>query len=189
MIDLVLIEDVDNLGKRGERVAVKPGFARNHLIPLSLAVHVTEENLRMVEKHRVQWLAEEAKLIEELKELAGHVGQLDLTISGRASEHGHLYGSVTEKDIAAAAAAAGVAFDTKHVKIAQHLKEVGDYDVLIRLHEQVEITIPVRVRAEGEENWTPDQEDSAGVETSEAAVSTADDAVSGDSGETPPSDG
>jgi large subunit ribosomal protein L9 len=153
-----LVEDVENLGKRGEQVSVKPGFARNHLIPLRLAVYISSDNIRMVEKRRVAWLAEEAKLINELKELAGHIGKLDIKIVQKASDSGHLYGSVTEVDIATAAAGAGVAFESKHVKLDHHLKDVGDYEVLVRLHEQVEVTIPVRIRMEGNEDWVPGQE-------------------------------
>ena len=108
MIELLLLEDVDNLGKRGEKVSVKAGFARNHLIPLRYAVHANEDNLKMVEKRRLAWLAEEAKLIEELQELASHIAKLDLTIVEKATDQGHLYGSVTAKDVADAAAGSGV---------------------------------------------------------------------------------
>ena len=175
MMNLLLIEDVEFLGKRGDHVKVKPGYARNFLLPLDKAVHATEDNLRMVDKARVRWLAEEAKLIEELKELAGHIAKLDLKIVAKASEAGHLYGSVTERDIAAAATAEGVAFQEKAVKLEHALKDVGDYSVPIHLHEQVSLEIPVRVRAEGREDWLPGQDEEgeeaeAEVESPEAAT-------------------
>ena len=155
-VELLLIEDVAFLGKRGERVVVKQGYARNHLLPMNLAIAATSDNLTMVEKRRVQWLAEEAKLIEELKELAGHIAGLDLTIVEKAqAETGHLYGSVTAKDVAAAAASKGVKVDVKHIRLDAPLKEVGDYEVMVRLHEEVEASIPVHVRMEGNEDWLP----------------------------------
>lgn len=173
MIELLLIEDVEHLGKRGEKVSVKPGFARNHLIPLKYAVIANSDNVKMVEKRRVAWLAEEAKLIEELQELASHIAKLDLKIVARATDQGHLYGSVTSKDVADAAAASGVSFDAKCVKLDADLKEVGDYEVPVRLHEQVNVSIPVRVRMEGNEDWVPGQE-----AASEEAAAPAEDAES-----------
>ncbi len=161
MIDLVLLNDVEHLGKRGERVSVKEGYARNHLIPLNHAVRVSDDNLRMVEKRRVAWLAEEAKLIEELQELASHIAKLDLKIVAKATAEGHLYGSVSPKDIVEAAAAQGVAFDVRCVRLAADLKSVGDHEAPVRLHEQVNVSIPVRVRMEGNEDWLPGQREAA----------------------------
>jgi large subunit ribosomal protein L9 len=154
-VKVLLISDVPDLGKRGQEVKVKPGFARNMLLPHGLAVASTKNNLTMVEKQRVRWLAEEAKLIEDLREFAGHIAKLDLLITGKAQESGHLYGSITAKDIATAAASKGVAIDPKHVRLAQPLKAVGDYEIVVRLHEQVQATIPVHVRMEGREEWLP----------------------------------
>lgn len=156
MVELVLMKDVENLGKRGIKVRVREGYARNFLLPTGSAVPATVDNLRMVEKARVRWLAEEAKLIEDLRELAGHIAKLDLVIIAKASDQGHLYGSITEKTIAEAAKAKGVAFDAKAVRLAHHLKEIGDYEVLVHLHEQVEVTIPVKARGEGRPlDWVP----------------------------------
>jgi large subunit ribosomal protein L9 len=156
-VKLLLMADVPDLGKRGQQVKVKPGYARNLLFPQNLAVPATKNNLAMVEKRRVRWLAEEAKLIEELKEFAGHIAKLDLLITGKAQETGHLYGSITAKDIAAAAKNRGVTVDPKHIRLQQPLKSIGDYEVVVRLHEQVQVTIPVHVRMEGREEWLPEK--------------------------------
>ncbi len=161
MLDLLLLKDVEHLGKRGERVNVKEGYARNHLIPLKYAVQTTADNLRMVEKRRVAWLAEEAKLIEELQELASHIAKLDIKIVAKATGEGHLYGSVTAKDVADAAAAQGVAFAARCVRLDGDIKSVGDFEAPVRLHEQVNVTIPVRVRMEGNEDWLPGQDEAA----------------------------
>lgn len=177
MIDLLLIDDVPHLGKKGDHVQVKPGFARNFLLPQSKAVFATSDNLKMVEKARVRWLAEEAKLVEELTELASHIEKLELKIVAKASDVGTLYGSVTEREIAAAAADAGVSFDAKYIRLPQPIRDVSDNDILIHLHEKVEVTIPVRVRAEGREDWMPGQEMSeeerAELEAAEAAKEAA----------------
>lgn len=173
MIELLLIKDVDGLGKRGAAVKVKSGYARNHLLPLGFAVHATEDNKRQVDKKRVAWLAEEAQRLEELRELAAHLAKMDIKIVEKASETGHLFGSVTEKSIAEAVGAQGLRLDPKAVRLDQHLKEVGDYEVLVRMHEEVEVTLPVKVRMEGREDWLPGDDepvpetaaDEAGPET------------------------
>jgi len=158
MVELVLIKDIEHLGKRGTKVRVREGYARNFLVPLQAAVAVTEDNLRMVEKSRIRWLAEEAKLIDELRELAGHIAKLDLTLVGKSSDQGHLFGSISEKAIADAAKSKGVAFDVKAVRLKHSLKDVGDHEILIHLHDQVQVTIPVKVRAEGRGDWVPAKE-------------------------------
>jgi len=176
MIELLLIEDVDDLGKRGEKVNVKAGYARNHLIPLRMAVKVNDDNLRMVEKRRVRWLAEEAKLIEELRELASHIAKLDLKVVQRATDQGHLYGSVTARDVTDAAKSQGVTLQDRWVKLDADIKEVGDYEVPVRLHEQVNVSIPVKVRMEGNENWLPGQDDEPAEAPPAAQAPAADDA-------------
>lgn len=168
MVELVLIQDIENLGKRGAKVRVREGYARNYLLPMQAALPATSDNLKKVDKARVRWLAEEAKLIEELRELAGHIGKLDLTLVAKASETGHLFGSVTEKSISDAAKAKGVGFEQKAVRLTHSLKEVGDYEVLIHLHEQVEVTIPVKVRGEGRGDWVPGREAAPAPEASKA---------------------
>lgn len=188
-VELLLIEDVEDLGKRGDKVSVKEGFARNHLIPLRLAVHVNEDNLKMVEKRRVRWLAEEAKLIEELKELAGHIAQLDLKIVARATDQGTLYGSVTASDVVAAAEAQGVTLQPRWVKLAADIKEVGDFEAPVRLHEEVSVTIPVRVRMEGNEDWLPGQDEEPEAEAAPAPAEEAPaDEVAPEGEETPPAE-
>ena len=166
MMEVLLIKDVERLGKRGTHVTVKTGYARNHLLPLGYAVLANSENRRRIEKDRVKWLAEEAKLLEELRELAGHLAKLDLLVVEKASETGHLYGSVSEKTIAEAIRDAGINLDPKVIRLEHHLKEVGDYEVPVQLHEEVQVTVPVRVRAEGREDWLPGQ-DEGGDETPE----------------------
>jgi large subunit ribosomal protein L9 len=174
-MDVLLIKDVERLGKRGNHVTVKSGYARNHLLPLGYAVPLTEENRRMVERRRLQWLAEEAKLLEDLRELAGHLAKLDITIVQKSADSGHLYGSVDERAIAAAVKAEGIDLDPKVVRLEHHLKEVGDYEVIMRLHEEVVVTLPIKVRAEGREDWLPSDEVEAKPAAEDAEVETPSD--------------
>lgn len=180
-MDLLLIRDVEGLGRRGDRVSVRRGYARNHLLPLGFAVRATPDNVRRVEKRRVAWLAEEAKMLEELRELAGHLEALDLTVVEKASETGHLYGSVTEKGIAEAATSAGVPLEPKAVRLESPIKEVGDYRVPVRLHPEVQLEVSVKVRAEGREDWVPGRE----VEATPAGPGTAGEAAEPGAPDTP----
>jgi len=168
-MDILLIKDVARLGKRGSHVTVKTGFARNHLLPLGLAVPATADNRRMVETRRLTWLAEESKMLEDLRELAGHLASLDITIVEKAADSGHLYGSVDERSIAASVKAAGINLDPSVIRLEHQLKEVGDFEILLRLHEEVEVTLPIKVLAEGREDWVPsDDQEEARPETESA---------------------
>ena len=106
-MDILLIQDVDKLGKRGDTVSVKPGFARNHLLPSGVAVLPTTANVRRIEKSRKTWLAEERKIVEQASKLAEMLKPVSLLIVEKSSDEGRLYGSVNEKVIAAALSAKG----------------------------------------------------------------------------------
>src|SRR5215218_9970131 len=103
-MELLLIRDVDKLGKRGDKITVKPGFARNHLLPSGVAVLPTAANLKRIEKNRKQWLAEERKLVDAASKLAELLKPVVLSIMEKSSDEGRLYGSVNDKAIAAALA-------------------------------------------------------------------------------------
>jgi large subunit ribosomal protein L9 len=133
-MEVLLIRNVDKVGKRGDTVSVKPGFARNYLLPTGAAVLPTVANVRRIEKSRKTWLAEEKKLDE-----------------------GRLYGSVNDKVIAAALVEKGFQLDAKVVRLDAPIREVGNYEVRIHLHSDVEVFLPVKVRAEGFETWEPGQ--------------------------------
>jgi large subunit ribosomal protein L9 len=156
-MDVLLIRNVDKLGKRGDKVSVKPGFARNFLLPSGAAVLPTTANVRRIEKSRKTWLAEEKKMVEAAQKLAELLKPVELTLMERSSDEGRLYGSVNDKAIANALVAKGFQLDHKVVRLDAPIREVGNYDVRIHLHSDVEVFLPVKVRAEGFETWEPGQ--------------------------------
>jgi large subunit ribosomal protein L9 len=156
-MDILLIKDVDKVGKRGEQVSVKPGFARNFLLPSGAAVLPTTANLRRIERSRKVWLAEERKIVEAASKLAELLKPVSLAMLEKSSDEGRLYGSVNDKAIAAALAEKGFKLDPKVVRLDAPIREIGNYEVRIHLHSDVEVFLPVRVRAEGFEDWEPGQ--------------------------------
>lgn len=148
-VKVVLRDDVDHLGKRGDTVAVKPGYARNHLFPRNLALPHSEDNLRRVGREQEKFIQAEMQRIEELKAMKDRLEAIEIVIPAKASEEGHLFGSVTEKAILDALAAAGFTVEPRAVKLDTHLKEVGDRIVPLMLHSEVVANLKVRVVREG----------------------------------------
>ena len=144
-VELMLTEDVPALGKQGEIINVRAGYARNYLLPQGLATVASEHNKRMVEKHRVK-LAELAKLrLHELKKLAESISKYSVTIEAHANEEGHLYGSIGAPDISKALRGAGYAVDAECVRLEGPLKELAMYTVKVALHPEVETEVKVWV--------------------------------------------
>jgi large subunit ribosomal protein L9 len=144
-MELLLKQNVEHLGRTGDVVDVKPGYARNYLLPRGLAVLVTKSNIADVERARAQALAEEEARLAGLKDLGAKLADQSVTIEGKANEEGHLFGSVNAAQIAAALREKDVPVDDKMVRLENPLKEIGVYDVAIHLHADVEATIKVWV--------------------------------------------
>lgn len=144
-MELLLKQNVDHLGRIGDVVKVKSGYARNYLLPRGLAVMVTKSNVAEIERARALALAEEQKRVAGMKELAGKLGEASVTIEGRANAEGHLFGSVTTAQIAAALRDKGIPVEDKQVRLENPLKEIGVYDVVVHLHATVEATVKVWV--------------------------------------------
>lgn len=156
-MEVLLIRNVDKVGKRGDKVSVKPGFARNFLLPSGAAVLPTLANVRRIEKSRKTWLAEEKKLVDAAQKLAELLKPVSLLLMERSSDEGRLYGSVNDKVVAAALVEKGFQLDSKVVRLDAPIREIGNYEVRIHLHSDVEVFLPVKVRAEGFETWEPGQ--------------------------------
>ena len=156
-MEVLLIRNVDKLGKRGDTVSVKPGFARNYLLPTGVAVLPTTANVRRIDKSRKTWLAEEKKMVEAAQKWADLLKPVALTIMEKSSDEGRLYGSVNDKVVAAALVEQGFQLDSKVVRLDAPIREIGNYEVRIHLHSDVEVFLPVKVRAEGFEDWEPGQ--------------------------------
>jgi large subunit ribosomal protein L9 len=149
-MEVILREDVDKLGHRGQLVRVAPGYARNFLLPRRLAVPATEANKKIVEQERQAHLRREAKLVSDAQELARLMASVEVTIHQKAGENDQLFGSVTAQDIAAALEKQGYSIDRKKVHLEDPIKQLGDYKVQVRLHREVAVEIPVHVLKEAE---------------------------------------
>ena len=144
-VEVLLVHDVENLGKRGDIVRVKPGYARNFLLPQGKATVATEHNKRMVEKHRERLAALEAGRIKQLQKVAEAVSKYSATIEAHATSDNHLYGSVVARDISEALKAAGHPVEAEHVRLEGPIKELGMYTVKLKFHEKVQSEVKVWV--------------------------------------------
>ncbi len=144
-MEILLKQNIEHVGRTGDVVKVKPGFARNYLLPQGMAVLVTKSNVAEIERARAQALAEEQARVQNMKDLAAKIAEASVTIEGRANAEGHLFGSVTGTHIAAALREKGIRIDDKQVRLEQPLKEIGVFDVPVHLHATVEATVKVWV--------------------------------------------
>ena len=144
-VELLLVQSVDHLGKQGDVVEVKPGYANNYSIPQGLATLATQHHKRMVEKHRARLLEIERKRLSGLESLAAEIGKQSVTIEANANDEGHLYGSVGATDIVSALKQAGIHITTDQVRLEGLLKELGLYTVKIQLHQSVTAELKVWV--------------------------------------------
>ena len=147
-MEVILREDIDKLGSRGQVVKVAAGYARNFLLPKRLAVAATESNKKIVEQERQAHLRKEAKLKGEAEDLAKLMLGVAITIKQKAGEADQLFGSVTTKDIAEALAAKNYQIDRRKIQLAEPIKQLGEYTVPIRLHKDVTVDISVLVAKE-----------------------------------------
>jgi large subunit ribosomal protein L9 len=146
-IQVVLQQDVAKLGKSGDLVRVRPGFARNFLLPRELAVAATSAAVHRIEHDKVVALARAEKSKKEAREQADRIGAITVTITQKAGDDGRLFGSVTTKDIAAAFAAKGVVIDRRKIELAEPIKTVGTVELKATLVSDVVATLKVEVVA------------------------------------------
>ncbi len=144
-MDIILREDIEKLGHRGQMVRVASGYARNFLLPRKLAVAATESNKKIVEQERQAHLRREAKAQNEAQDLGKLVGAVELTIVQKAGENDQLFGSVTAADVAVALEKQGYSIDRRKVILEEPIKTLGDFKVTIRLHKDVSVEVPVHV--------------------------------------------
>jgi large subunit ribosomal protein L9 len=144
-MEIILREDIDKLGQRGQLVKVAAGYARNFLLPRKLAVAATESNKKIVEQERQAHLRREAKQVSEAQDLGKMMGAVSVTIHQKAGENDQLFGSVTANDVAVALEKLGYTIDRKKVHLEEPIKTLGDFQVSLRLHRDVSVDIPVHV--------------------------------------------
>jgi large subunit ribosomal protein L9 len=146
-VHVILRRDVDKLGTAGELVRVRPGFARNYLLPRSLAVVATDENKRQVEHERKLAVANSAKQKNQAEGIAAQVTGIVVEIEAQAGEGDKLFGSVTTRDIAEALHKRGIELDRKHLDLPNAIKSLGEYDVTARVGAGVSTVFKVKVKA------------------------------------------
>lgn len=151
MIEVILLERIERLGQMGQVVKVRPGFARNFLLPQSKALRATKANLEQFEKQRAQLEAKNATERATAETLGAKLEGTKLVVIRQASESGHLYGSVTARDVADAAKDAGQPIEKAQVQIDAPIKTLGLFSVKVKLHPEVAIKITVNVARSQEE--------------------------------------
>ncbi|HWX25643.1 MAG TPA: 50S ribosomal protein L9 [Vicinamibacteria bacterium] len=149
MMEVILREDVGSLGRRGEVVKVAEGYGRNYLFPRGLAMAVTEANKAIIAKERKAQDARSAKEKEEWEGVASRIGGLRFVAPRKVGESDVLYGSVTSGDIAEFLKGKGIEIDKRKVQLEEPIKKLGDHEVKIKLHPQVEGVLKVLVSKEG----------------------------------------
>jgi large subunit ribosomal protein L9 len=144
-MEIILREDVDKLGARGQVVKVASGYARNFLLPKRLAVAATEANKKIVEQERQAHLRKEAKLKNEAEDLAKILTGVSVSIAQKAGENDQLFGSVTAKDIAEALEKQNFTIDRRKIQLDEPIRQLGEHKVTVRLHREVPIEVTVNV--------------------------------------------
>jgi large subunit ribosomal protein L9 len=151
MIELILMQRVEKLGQMGERVRVKPGYARNYLLPQGKAIRATKDNLSRFEQQRAQLEAQNLKRREEAERVAERMEGLAVVLIRSAGESGGLYGSVSARDISDACTAAGLSIGRQQVLLDQPIKTLGLSTVRVELHPEVLLPVVVNVARSAEE--------------------------------------
>ncbi len=144
-IELLLIHSIDHLGKQGEVVEVNAGYANNYLLPQGLATIATDHHKRMVDKHRAKLESIEKERLAGIRNIADEIARHSVTIEANANDDGHLYGSVGQTEIAAGLKSQGFSVSADQIKLEGALKELGLYNVTVRLHQSVETELKVWV--------------------------------------------
>ena len=147
-MEVILIDDVYELGRRGDVVKVAAGYGRNYLIPRHLAVPANAGNLKMVEQQRIALAKREAKDRAAAEILSAELAQVHILVSRKCGDTGVLFGSVTSKDLSDVLAENGINLDRRKIVLHQPIKNIGNFSVEVRPHSDVESTILVSVLAE-----------------------------------------
>jgi large subunit ribosomal protein L9 len=150
-MQVILLERIEKLGQMGEVVKVKPGYARNYLLPKKKALRATDENLKVFESQRTQLEADNLERRGEAEAVAGKLDGLSVVLIRQAGEGGQLYGSVTARDVALALNAEKVKVERSQVQLDKVIKVLGLHPVRVRLHPEVSVTITVNVARSEEE--------------------------------------
>ena len=144
-MEVILREDVDKLGHRGQVVKVAPGYARNFLLPKRLAVAATDANKKIVEQERQAALRRDAKEAADASDLGKMLQAVSISIAQKAGENDQLFGSVTAKDIAEALEKQGYTIDRRKIHLSEPIKTLGEFKIPVRLHRDVTVDVALNV--------------------------------------------
>ena len=147
-MQIILQEDVEKLGNRGELVDVAAGYARNFLLPRKLGIEATPGNMKRLERMRVTFAKKEATEKGAAETLAGALQGVSLSFSRKAGDNEQLFGSVTSSDIAEALEAQGFHIDKRKITLADPIKVVGEYEIPVKLHREISANVKVTVKKE-----------------------------------------
>jgi large subunit ribosomal protein L9 len=149
-MEVILLENIDKIGSRGQLVKVADGYGRNYLLPKKLAVAATPQNRKWVEQQRVRFLKLEAKEKADAADLSTLLEGVSVTVIRKAGEKGNLFGSVTSLDVAEKLLAQGYHIDKRKISLATPIKVLGEYNVPVKLHREVTATVKVIVEPDAE---------------------------------------
>lgn len=166
-VNLILRDDVPNLGEAGDLVSVKPGYARNYLLPRGLAALATEARVKELEHHRRVIAEKMAKQMKDLEALRDLIQAQKLEVTVQAGETGRLFGSVTSAQIAELLAEKGIEIDRRKIALQEPIKEVGEHTVPVRLRSQLVAEVSVRVLSAGAPTPAAEDEDDEAEEAEE----------------------
>lgn len=147
---VVLREDLDNLGERGEIVNVARGYARNYLLPKGLALEATPGNMKVIEQQRKIWAVRDAKARDEAQAVADRIGKIVLTVRKKAGESQTLYGSVTNSELGEMLEGEGVTVDRRKIVLDEPIKTLGEFEVSVKIHKDVIGRFKLKVEPEEE---------------------------------------
>ncbi|AHJ64117.1 50S ribosomal protein L9 [Granulibacter bethesdensis] len=169
-VELILLQRVEKLGQMGDLVRVKPGYARNFLLPGGRAIRATKANTERFEQQRAQLEAQNLKRREEAERIAERVSGLSVVIIRQAGESGGLYGSVSSRDIAVAVTESGLSVNRQQIQLDQPIKMLGLTDVRVVLHPEVVLPVTVNVARSVEEAERQARGEAVGLAAEEAAA-------------------
>jgi large subunit ribosomal protein L9 len=147
-MQIILQEDVEKLGNRGELVEVAEGYARNFLLPRKLGLEATAGNLKRLERMRAHFAKKEATEKDAAQKQGEQLAAVSLEFTRKAGENDQLFGSVTSLDVAEALAGKGFEIDRKKIVLAEPIKVMGEYEVPVKLHREVIVNVKVAVKKE-----------------------------------------
>ena len=150
-MEVILLEHVEKLGKMGDKVTVKNGYARNYLLPQKKALRATDANIAYFEAQKAAWELHNQELLGKASELAASLNGFSAVLIRQAAETGQLYGSVTIRDISSAIKEAGYNVERRYIYLEKPIKDLGIYQVKLNLHPEVSQTILVNVARSSEE--------------------------------------